>query len=62
MDVQMKNIVRPLFEKSFQVRVDLSFWITEEIGQTAVVCIFDFKNKFHRVAILRNIGLFFTFK
>jgi hypothetical protein len=58
MDVQMKSFVRPLFEKSFQVR-DLSFWITEEIGLTAAVFIFDLKNKFHRKAI-RNFGSLFS--
>jgi hypothetical protein len=35
MALQLKNFVRPLFERSFQIR-DFSFWITEEIGLTGV--------------------------
>jgi hypothetical protein len=35
MAVEMKNFVRPIFERCFQVR-DFSFWITEEISLTGV--------------------------
>jgi hypothetical protein len=35
MAVQMKKIVRPLFERSFKCK-DFSFWITEGIGLTGV--------------------------
>jgi hypothetical protein len=35
MAVQMKNFVRPIFERCFQVRA-FSFWITEGIDLTGV--------------------------
>jgi hypothetical protein len=36
MAVQMKNFVRPLFERSLQVR-DFYFWIIVGIGLTGVI-------------------------
>jgi hypothetical protein len=51
--------VRPLFERCFQVK-DFSFWITEGIGLTGAIFIFDLKNKFRRVAVKRIFGSFFT--